>query len=508
MKNSRTAILFLFFFCVGFFSRYLFSLEYLNSLDSIAYALGSLHYSIENNTPTPPGYFLYIMTAKFLNMFFSTPDDSLIFISIFYSGLCASVLFLLGQALFGTSCGIIASLLFLTSPVFWYKGITAYGYINAAFFILLTAYCCYQVYAKNTVYIYWASLSYAVAIGVRPQECISLFLVYLFALSFCTLKQRIKAMGLFGFACFTWFVPLMMMSGGLTNYIHFLQRGSSYLIENSILGGSLLTQINNHIERMSLYFQRSYFLGIIPLVYGMGHLFHLSKIKEDKRIQFLCLLILPILFFNIFFQFAEIGHGLAWGVGLFLVIAESIRLLSPKKIIYGGIVCAIMIFNIVIFLHDFKEDFYAYNKITFDDRHFNYADAKSVDNHLQEKIRYIEKNLDPSKVVFLSNRFNHQLMYYFPKSLVIRSEILKKKGRKELVSCFQGTCTEFKEKISLDLPKSFSYFVIFDDPFISFLDKENSFNIIRLSPNSHLAILSLIKEKDRNVSFDYQQILF
>lgn len=526
--KRQTTFIFIILFSIGLLSRYFFSLEYLSCLDSVLYARGSLHYSIADLTPPPPGYFLYIMSGKFLNIFFSHPETSLKLISVFYSGLIAALLFLLGQSLFKTSCGIFSSLLFLTSPAFWYKGITVYGYPNAAFFLLLTGYFCYQVFLGHKKHIYSASIAYAICIGVRPQECISLFFLYGFSLLYVQKWQKLKALFLFSVVCLLWFVPLVIMSGGFFNYLSILHKGGGYLVENSIWGGAILEQINNHITRMSLYFQRIYFLGFLPLFYSFGRLFYLPYFYHNKALQFLGLFILPALFFNIFFQFAEIGHGLAWGVGLFLIIGESIVVLTNdmgegiiqlvplleghvrfmKRALSILAIAVICSFNLVMFFHDFKFDPYDYRMVSYDDRHFNYADAKNIERHFEDKINYIKKNLKLQKILFLSSRFNSQLMYYFPETRVIRSEQLSKKDSKaQLMYCFQKKCKELSNFLSFEIPSSVSSVVIFDDPFIPYVgnDKKES-KLISLDSSNQLLILDA--RRYRKVIFGYQSLTF
>ena len=324
----KTWIYALVLFFTGFISRYILTVDNFSSLDSVQYAIGTFQFSLSAHTPPPPGYFLYIMTGKLFNLFLLNPHDSMVLISVLYSALIGVVVFLLGKRLFSTAAGFIASVLFLTSPVFWYKGVTIYGYLNVGFFLILTVLFCYMVLEGKKKFAYLAMVSYSLAVGARPQELPMLLPFMVFIFSFLSWRQRIKSLLLFSLTTLAWLIPLILVSGGMSTYMESLRQGSQYLADNSIFGGAFLASINNHIIKMGLYFHRTYLLGVIPLFYYAGRFFSLPKLCDDRKTQFIFLLVVPVLLFNIFIQFAEIGHGMVWGLVLFVLVAEAIVVVS------------------------------------------------------------------------------------------------------------------------------------------------------------------------------------
>ncbi len=507
MKNIHFYGIMLLIFIAGIISRWLLTVENFGSMDSVSYALATQHYSIQDNMPPPPGYFLYIMSGKFLNLWFQDPKQSLLFLSVFYSGLIPVVLFFLGYLLFGTFSGVSAALLFLTSPVFWYKGITIYGYLNAAFFILLTATFCYKVILGKSSFIYWASVSYALCVGVRPQEFPMLLPLYGWALTFVSRKQAMAGVGFFALVCMAWFIPLMLMSGGLMTYGSLLNHGSGYLVENSILGGSWINQINNHLSRMAPYIERSYFLGLIPLIYFIGQFFQFRCWVSHRNVQFLLLLFIPTLIFNVFVQFAEIGHGLAWGVGLFLLIGESVivfgrdlaQIINRKLEAFsvGSVLTTVCVVNGVMFFHDFKFDVYDYRKISYDDRQFNYQDAQSLDRHLSQKFDFIEKQFgrETEKLVIVSKRFFYQAMMKFPKAHVILPDVVYRDQKKTIQYCHQLQCQTSLENNIFEIPEGKSRLVVMDDPAVHYVECKEDCHLETFSDSSQILVASFNKEK-------------
>ncbi len=507
-------------FCSIFISRLYLVHDGFNSLDSVLYAIGSVRYSIADYTPPSPGYFLYVMSGHVLNYFFQSPFDSLVFLSVFYSGGIGVVLFLLARRMFSTTCGFVAVLLFLTSPVFWYKGITIYGYLNAGFFILLTTFFCYRTIQGHMPSIYGAALSYALTVGVRPQDIMPMIPLFLYTLYHVDRRHQIRGGIVFGTICLVWLIPLVHISGGIQAYWALLQHGSQYLAENSIWGGNFFQQVNNHWMRLGQYFERSYFLGIFPLIYGMGRMFYLPHIRNQKAIQFLCVWILPQIIFNFFIQFAEIGHGLVWGLGGFVIIAQSIVILSEdfqifwkqwihdpilQKLFLYSVVFLICCINVIMFFHNFRYDIYNYNRIVYDDRQFNYADLKVLQNHLSSKIEAVQKNFGlQHQIMMVSNVFYSQFYYAFPKATVIRAENLIKERAPTIIQCHQWNCDTAHNRDTVKIPPGVKTLIVLDEPFHDFVSTPFKVSHIKISEHNQLTIVDISKARD--IRFQFHKI--
>ena len=513
-----------FLFVLGFFSRYLLKLEQFSSFDSAQYGIATFYYSIADKIPQAPGYFLYIMSGKLLTFWVGDPYTAFILLSAFYSGLCAVMFYLLGRKLFSESVGFTSAIIFLSSPIFWYRGVTVYGYLNAAFFLLLTGYFCYLVMLGKSRSIYCASIAYGICIGVRPQEVIALLPLYLFVWSKVTGRQKLISAFLFGLTCLAWFIPLTSMSGGIWAYAKaVIGKDSNYLASDSVFQGAFFAKIQNHLFRMFVALERAYFLALIPLLYGIGHIFYLPNLLKQKNIQFLVLFMSPILLFNIFIQFGDMGHGLGWGLSFCLIIAEAIRLFAQdlerfldkgnyfirtifsQRMIMVEYTTLCALFNSSIFFHDFHYDIYqGYYKPVFDDRYFNYTNLKNIDRHLTQKITYIREHFKPEETVFLSKLFFRQLSFIFPKAHVIRSDLLRTNSRPTLYVCYDFLCKIYSNHDSFLFPKEVKQLVVFDDIDLPFVLSSFPIQEVALGKNTHFLIVDIAKA--HQVHFSSQKI--
>ena len=519
-KEKRTDFIIGFFLCgIGFLSRFFLRIEGFSAPDSVQYAFSLSHFSMANHTPPPPGYFLYVMSGKLLNIFFNDSQFSLVLISVIYSAVIPVMLYFLGKDLFGRSAGLISALLFLSSPVLWYKGITIYGYLNSGFFILLTAYFCFKVMKGEKLYSYGMAVAFAITVGIRSQEFLVLLPLCLFTIGFVSWRIRFYTLLLFGLICLMWFIPLTHLEGGLFNYLKILKKGSDYLREDSFWGGAWLSQISNHLTRMSQYFERTYLLAVFPFLYFLGQFFSLRTLSSNREAFFLLLLIGPSLLFNIFILYAEVGHGMPWIFGVLLIMGKSIETLSSdfmalcrrwitsveryRSFFLMMMVSVIVLFNGIIFFHDFHFDVYGYDKVISDQRQFNYPDVKEMDRHLLTKVLWIKSHYSEKEILILSKEFNRMLSYYFPTTTVLRPESVHREHRTSLIRCEGSLCISVKTD-SFELPKQIKFVIIFDHPWMVFSHQAQG-KIEEIGKGLYLKIIP--RESFSNIKFSYHDIV-
>lgn len=524
MRIKKGAVIFLLFFLAGVFSRALFASKDFTHMDGVLYAIGTFNFSIKDGTPPSPGYFLYIMSAKFLNTIFGDPHNSLMALSIIYSGLIAAALYYFGTLLKGQLSGIISAVLFLTSPLFWYKGITIFGYLNSGFFILLTALLGYKViFGEKNAVILWFSVCFAILIGIRPQEFAVMLPLYVFVLFHMKPARALFSIVIFAFVCLLWFVPLILMSGGITSYLSVLRTGSTYVVEDSMLGGNLISKINNHLVRMGQYFEWAYFLGIVPLVYYIGRFFYLPDFVKNKKAQFFAIWILPTVIYNIFMQFGEIGHGMSWGLGLLLILGEAVvafcedilKMLSAwsekmlqipyaKGAIYALVLCPIGLVNLFMFFYDFdkeRHDFYSFKKY----RQFNHIDVVKNNRFLTSKVNFIKENFNPENSLVVSTAaFSRQVMFRLPEATVIQPYIIYRKDNFGFY-LFKGFKRIYNaHKMDFVVPKGITKLILFDDIFIPFLQSKREVTYFTVGNFYKLLVLDVFE--GQKLFFDYHSI--
>lgn len=533
MRIRKEVVIFLAIFVIGIVSRWLLASKDFTHVDEVLYAIGTFNYSIQDGTPPSPGYFLYIMSARLLNFITRNPYSSLIFLSIFYSGLIAATLYYFGRRLKDQVTGIVTALLFLSSPVFWYKGITIFGYLNSGFFTLLTALLCYFIICeKREDLALWLGLSFGILLGIRPQELIVLLPLYIFALCHLKPTKVIYSLLIFALTCFLWFVPLIAMAGGVKEYIGMLKYGSVYLMDDSILSGNIMAKLGNHLIRLGLYFIRIYFLGLVVLIYYIGRFFYLPNFISDKKVQFFAVWIFPCLIYNIFIQFGEVGHGMSWALGFFLIIGEAIIALSQDLVemlkllakhlshniqkiaqarVFKNTICAIVVLpvmgvNLFMFFYDFdKADmmpFYSFKEYT--QSNYNYVAKKN--QYLTSKIGFIKDNLSKEKsVIVTTGEFVEALMYHFPSLIVIYPDIVWRNGKTAFWQYQNYKCTHYKNRKDFIIPAGFTRVIVFDDKLIPYINTKERVCYYEINNSYKIATVEL--KEGRKIDFEYNSII-
>jgi hypothetical protein len=109
-------------FLITIISRVPFTSKFLYHMDSVQYALALEKYDVTIDQPHAPGYFLYVMMGRFLNLLLDDANTVYISISIFFSGLTVLVLYYFCREMFDRRTAIVCALMAITSPNLWFHG--------------------------------------------------------------------------------------------------------------------------------------------------------------------------------------------------------------------------------------------------------------------------------------------------------------------------------------------------------------------------------------------------
>jgi MFS family permease len=321
-------------FTVTLLSRLPFTSQLLYNLDSAQFAMALDKYDVALDLPHPPGYFLYVMLAKGLNGFVHDANASYVIISLLFSGLTVVVIYYLGAALFDREVGRWAAVLGLTSPLLWFYGEVALTYIVEAFFSASIALVCWRIRKGEHQLVWWSAILLGVSGGIRQNTPVFLLPLWLFCLKRVPLKKMVPAFIVFGLVSCAWFVPMVVMTGGLERYYGALrtlwvsQNAHASVFESGI---AYRVMFLSAVGRFAFY-------GVgLGLFFVLLHLYSLVRrgvwrcFLGEKKVFFL-FWIMPAILFYIFLHIhpGNPGFGLFYAPALLLLVPVSVSYIAGE----------------------------------------------------------------------------------------------------------------------------------------------------------------------------------
>jgi len=182
-------------FAITLISRIPFTSKLLYSQDAVQFALAIEKFDVYLHQPHPPGYFLYVIAGKLLNLFFHDTNSSFLVLSIIASGLTVVAVYHLGRALFDQETGLWAAGFAVTSPLLWYYGELALTYVVAAFLNTVIAVICWDLVKGRSKWLYVSPVILGITGGVRQDVLIFLVPLWLF----CILRFNWRKVLIVGF---------------------------------------------------------------------------------------------------------------------------------------------------------------------------------------------------------------------------------------------------------------------------------------------------------------------
>ena len=237
---------------VGIVTRIPFRAQILHHWDSVNFALALEHFDVRLHQPHPPGTFvIYILLGRLLNSFLHDPNASLVWLSVLLSGFGVVALYLLSVDMFGRKVSLITALLAIVSPLVWFHGEVALSYMLEFFWVPVVVGLCYRLHTKTWLALLLSALLIGMAGGVRPNTPV--FLFPLWAVGVIVHKYPVKriivALLVMALGVMIWAVPMVIMSGGLAEYIEVMRWWQSQHTEES----ASLYGLYENVVRFAMY---------------------------------------------------------------------------------------------------------------------------------------------------------------------------------------------------------------------------------------------------------------
>jgi hypothetical protein len=230
-------------------SRVVVAPRHLNTFDDINFALAIQHFNPALHQPQPPGYPLFVGLLKLGAWFVPKVEHLFLAVALLASLLSLVFLWAIGDRLLGRPLGLIAALLLLFHPTFWFAALTNPIRLFLAVGATGVALCLAQVLSCGTRtlacrvetrlgarvrWFYLAAFVWGVAAGFRPFLLVTLLPLMVYAAWRLRLRpqQIVLAAALAVLPVAAWFTALVLPVGGTLKYFKLMrdywdQQGSS-----------------------------------------------------------------------------------------------------------------------------------------------------------------------------------------------------------------------------------------------------------------------------------------
>jgi hypothetical protein len=462
-------------FVVGIISRLPFRSHLLYHWDSVNFALGMEWFDVRLHQPHPPGYLLYVLLGRLFNLPVGDANASLVWISIIFGGLTASVAYLLGRRLFGRTQAVIAALFTLTSPAFWFYGEVALTYIVEAFFVTAIALVCLGTLRGNWRLAFPSALLLGLAGGIRQTTLVLMLPLWLFSLRRCPWRISLLALCELAATALAWFVPTVVLSGGLGPYLEASQAiGGGVLSSFELFNGGEAAL--GPLVRLGMYLTYGLMLGLVPLAYGS--LKGIVQVKgslrrwlSDDRAHVVALWLIPNLVFYAPLVRAP-GHTFSFMPALVLLAAAALVMLgrnlaerlswSPARVTISLTGLTLLV-NVVFFLAAPPYLLGIRRVVTTTP---SWPTISARDQYLAERVAYIQQHFDAASTVILTSGPDYRHPDYYLRgydTLNFETESVTSKvpaGRRTLVFFSDDLTSPQDDVQAVSLPSGASLFYL------------------------------------------------
>ncbi len=144
----------------------------------------------------------------------------------------------LGGAVGSREVGLVAAVLLMTSPPFWFDGEVALPYVVEGCASITLAFLLYMLRMGEARVGALAAVVFAIAIGMRQQLALFLCRWHCMRIGGRGWRVRLESLAWFTFVCLLWFVPLLWSVGGLAGYLNAVRGLNSAFSSEYVLFGT------------------------------------------------------------------------------------------------------------------------------------------------------------------------------------------------------------------------------------------------------------------------------
>jgi hypothetical protein len=356
-------------FAVALVLRVPFRSQFTYYWDSAQFALAVGEYNLHSGQPHAPGFYLYVLLGRLMNLVVGEPHAALVWLSVFAGAALTAMGYLLATSMFGRRCGWGTGLILLTSPLCWFHSDIALTTIVDSALVVSFVFVCWRAIQRRVTWFHavlLAALLAAVA-GVRQQSAPLLIPLWMYVFWGFARPRGPKFAGatmLAGGLCLLWFVPTVKSAGGLAQYFELLRLKSQFDAPRTVWRGGGMSALLTNVS----WIGRSCWVGllgaaiilVIEFVYWV--FVEEPQVKDDfyqaNKLQ-LCLLglwIMPMLLFWTFMYVTMPGYVLNFFPALVILASLVLVKFSKRLLIVGAwrlavVLATVVAINVVVFLY-------------------------------------------------------------------------------------------------------------------------------------------------------------
>jgi len=306
-----------------------FRSQYLYHWDSVNFALSLKEYNILAHQPHAPGYFLYSMLGRLFNYFIQDENTSLVWISLLSSLMGIAAIYWLGRLMFDTRVGMTAALLATVSPLLWFYSEIALSYHLEFVFVTIIAGISFNIVAKRRNDWFLLSILIGIIGGIRQNTLFFVLPLWVLCMVFLTWRQRLYSLITLLSVILAWFIPMVLMTGGISVYLKAISlQGSAVAGDSSLFS---ISQIAVNAIRTSVFIAYGITIGFVIFAWGLWlFIKNWRSLLHDRRAWLLTCWIIPSFAFYMFIYIRQHGHIFTFLPGVILLTAFLIVLLSDR----------------------------------------------------------------------------------------------------------------------------------------------------------------------------------
>jgi hypothetical protein len=390
--------------------------QFLYYFDSANFALALDRFNPAIHQPQPPGYPLFVGLARIIHWFVTPPEHVFLIAGLIGAAATVLLVWALGRDMFDRRAGILAAVLLVSDPVFWFGGITNQVRIFLALSAAGVALLAWRAITRpnQPAWLYATFAALAVAGGFRPALPPQLLPLVLWAWWRTGARPKQLAVGIAALVATAapWLAVTVSASGGLSEYVRVLREYSDTQFQGS---SALFGATAPSAYRMFLAALVWNLLGTAAWIWAAPFVPRaLTGCAKRPKVTFLALAVVPPFLFSAFVHIGDPDQALA-SISILSVIGGAVLAAWTHRWGERGLRTAAAC---VLIVHTWT--FFSPPKGL--PRAASYRAVASVDRMTSTAIHSIESVRDQGSLIiahFGSLVSSRQIAYYFPEDYVV-----------------------------------------------------------------------------------------